>query len=716
MPKTQERAANDNGTISAERAFKPKWFQFPDELPNGEFRGFENRKDATQVRGAWVLGQNVRFRDSGLPNLREGYSPIGTEATDSTPVGRGWVFETREGDVYELKEYDGGLHFFLVGTSTEFSLLKSGFTKNKEFGYANIGESGGAFHTFFCNGVDAWQEWNGAHASVASVGAATITKSGATAWNAMPVPFYSSGVRKVMVNGIEFTYTGGDGTDTITGVSPNPVTSGITSGMMAVQSPRTPSWRVYMPFLAVSTGTFHVGDTITGVTSANTATVARVAQDNTFIVVENPSGVFTPGETIGNGGGATVALAGYLDSTQGPPLASIITSHLSRIHCWSAAKRSVWAYSVLDDPYCWSVFAEDTAGGRKDIDFGGAGTAFGRINQTVIGYKKRGIVFLNFVQTGQRTDVPVYTPLLQSDDKGTTLGAISQRSTFSSPFGMISITVDARMILLTGISDNNQPAYFILSDPIQPVFNMGDHNDASGICVDGVLWYSFKSSASSDLNDTVMVGDLRRKTVDAYGNSIPLRWDLPTVGWFVRDWTAVPDGMGGASVHWQSSLNSNTYNVDPDSKQDDNGGFTASARTWSEYLGAPLIRKKADRAFVEILMRDNSDIDATLLLDEEGSTARIVKNLKGTDTGNRFGNEAFNPLGSSIYGSQRIGSNGMVDDRRRYRYYFELKGTFWFFTAALQFDTDAENSDFEVVRFGIHVVEYEKFTPKALAK
>lgn len=704
---------NNYPPIFAGRDNKPRWWLFPDQLPNGEFRGYENRLDATKVRGAFVLGQNVKFRDSAQPTLREGYDPLGTEASNAYPVDRAWVFTTREGDVYELKAYNGGLYYWLRGTSTDFTLLKSGYTAGNEFGYANIGESGGAFHTMFCNGVEAWAEFNGAYATVASVTANTITKAG-TVWNALAVPFYTTG--SVNIGGVDYAYTGGAGTTTLTGVTPDPSAGGVVAGNLAVQCPRAPTFRVFLPFKAAASGPFTVGETVTGGTSGKTATVQRVAEDGTYIVVTSPSGNFTAGETLtGGSSGKTGVLNFSIDNTLGPPLASVIASHLSRMHCWSAVKRSVWAFSMLDDPYCWTVFSDDTTGGRKDIDFGGAGTAFGRLNQTIIGYKDRGLTTLQFVQTGQRTDVPVYNQIIQSDDKGTTVGAVGQKSTFTSPYGMVSVTTDDKMIILTGISANNQPDFTIISDPIQPTFTRGDHSNGSGVCVDGVIWYSYKASTDSGSNDAVLTGDLRRRSVDAYGNLIPLRWDVPFVGWQPADWTAVPSTGGGSDVHWHSSLNSNSYEVLGDQKVDNGGSFTALVRTWAESFGDAAVRKTIDRVFVEILLRENSIVNATLLYDDNGFTSQLTKVLSGAETQYRFGSTTFNPFGATPFGAERFGSNGEMDDRQRYRFYFELTNAPWFFNLSLSLESDTENSDFELIRWGVHVSDYELNTPSALA-
>lgn len=62
-------------------------------------------------------------------------------------------------------------------------------------------------------------EWNGAVTTMLSATVNTITKSGAT-WAASG--FYVTRDKKVVINGTEYTYTGGETTATLTGVTPSP--------------------------------------------------------------------------------------------------------------------------------------------------------------------------------------------------------------------------------------------------------------------------------------------------------------------------------------------------------------------------------------------------------------------------------------------------------------------------------------------------------------
>ena len=84
------------------------------------------------------------------------------------------------------------------------------------------------------NGSTNIYEWSGAEATVASVTTNTITKQGASYWD--QEGFYQTGTRQVTINGTVYTYTGGEGTLTLTGVTPDP--TGTAVGSLAFQTIR----------------------------------------------------------------------------------------------------------------------------------------------------------------------------------------------------------------------------------------------------------------------------------------------------------------------------------------------------------------------------------------------------------------------------------------------------------------------------------------------
>lgn len=603
-----------------------KWFVFPDMLQDQQWRGFQNKYDVTRNRGAFVIGQNITFGDTGNPTLRSGFEVVGSEAADATPVKRGWTYETRDGVQFTLKAYDTFVYYFLHGVSTSFALLKSGFTSGLEFGYGNIGKTADATnHTIFCNGTDDWYRFNGAYATVASVTANTITKSGATTWTAIGA--YSTGTRSFIINGTEFAYTGGEGTTTLTGVTPDPSAAGITVDMLAVQSPQV---------------------------------VAALS-----------------------------ALKG-----------SVVMAHDGRLHARLDTKPSVWDYSKLDDPFDWTAGNTDSDGGAKEVEFGGPIVAYGKLNKKILCFKKRLIKSLEFLQFGSRVDSPRYDTLTSTDDKSTSLGATNQKSTFSSPYGMILVTPSKRLALLTGVTQNNEPLYTFLSDPIEPVFTQGVHDQGTGIFADNYLWYAFKSDNNSTYNDVVVRCDMSR-----YAQTGRFVWDAPYVGWNVNDFSIAFNATTNRNdVYFHSSINSTTYRIIPD-KLDAGQAFTTTLRSHAETFGSPNDQKLIDRAFVEIYMLENSEILATLLYDEDGVSGQVETTLLGTDSDNLFDSSTYNPFGASSFGSQKIGSNPNIDDLKKYRFELEVKPNTRLFNLSLQLSEEEANSDYELVRYGYRLKE-----------
>lgn len=620
-----------------------RWYVYPDDLPSQRFAGFSNREDQSFLRGSFVVGQNFTFGTSGLPANRKGFEVVGTEAADSTPVRRAWVYETRDGTQYELKIYDTKLVFWLVGTSTDYSILKTGLTANTDWGFANIGRTSDAtMYCIFSNGTDGVFKFSGANTTVASTTINTITKSGTNTWTQ---DGFASATNSVVINGVEYSYTGGEGTTTLTGVTPDP--TGNAAGSLIVQAVETVS-----------------------------------------------------------------ALSGVKGS--------VLMAHDGRLHMRLDSKKSIWNFSKLDDPFNFTVASPDEDGnaGSKEIEFSGPITAFGKLNKTILCFKKRQIKLLDFTQVGSRVDLSRYQTLVSADDKGTTLGAMNQKCVFSTPLGMVFLTADKRLALLSGVTANNEPQYMFISDPIQPIFNVGVWDDAVGICVDNVIYLAFKQDENSTYNDTVLRGDMTRQSIDTLGRVLPIRWDSPTVGWNVSDWTVTYNTTTGKNdIHWHSSINSGSYKL-IDQKTDAGSGFTTTIRTWAENMGFPTLQKKIEEAFIEIRMTENTTPLVTLLYDEDGFTSTDETQLTGTgdDVNYRFGGTTYNPFGATSFGSEKFGSNTESNSNPVYRFHIEVNPNIFFYNISMQISTDGDGQDYEVVRFGYKVTEINPETDRKYLK
>lgn len=685
-----------------------KWISFPESLPTQKFTGYQTRYDETQNRGAFLVGQNVKMTQAQTPTLRDGFELIGTNLADSYPVQRAWVFETREGAQFELKAYDTGVYYYLWGTSTDWALLKSGFTAALDFGYGNIGKSANTTAScFFSNGTDGVYEFNGAYATIASVTGSTITKTGSSTWAG--AGFYDADITASTIAFVASSPA------TITDSGSGFVTAGFKAGMTIAIS-GTVSNNVTRTIATVSAGTLTLttGETLVGEGAGSSFTIEQVRT----VIYQGTVYTYTGGESTTTLTGVTpdptlqpIAAGGIvvqqpnkqnqLNTIQG----SVMMAHDGRLHMRYDAKADVWQYSKLDDPFDFTTGSSDGDGGAKEIEFGGAILSFAKLNQTAQALKTRLIKNLNFNQVGSKVDSPQYTTLVSADDKGTSLGATNQKSTFSTPFGLVFITPDNRMVLLTGVTANNQPQYFFLSDPVAEVFSQGVHDTGAGICVDNRIYYSFKQNNQSTFNDVEIQGNMLRQTFDAQGRAIPIFWDTPNVGVNCNDYTAVYNSaVQKFQVHRHSSLNSNSFAI-IDNKTDETNSFTGIVRTWGEVFGAPDQQKLIDYVMVEIKMLQNSVVTATVLFDQNGASGQQSYTLSGADTGNMVQTALYNPFGASPYGEQRIGSNTQQQNLQRYIYWLELNPNQEFFSVALQLSTDTENSDFELIRFGYRLVQ-----------
>ena len=728
-----------------------KWIIYPDALSSGRFGGLNEREDETQQVGDFVLGENVTFANARIPTVRSGFDVIGTEATDSTAVKRAWVFENRNGEQYELKAYDQYVDYWLIGQSTEWKHLLTGLTPGLNFGYANIGKTSELTNqTLFCNGTDDWYKFSGSWTTYVSDNGSNII----TVSTVLSTPAYLTTKNLIKTNYVDWAaVTNGSFRFTLDGVARNvdaidftgvtsmdDVATKIQTAIRALTSKtETVVWNntskrmVITSSIATTTSAITVLTTSTGTVGTDISGNGMVSWLNGDVgTVTNRAGSnFEDTGTIVDATGAQISYTG-LDGynfigcsavpatpTVGDRLlqapisinnldgfkSSVMMSHDGRVHARLDSKKSIWNYSKLDDYDDWTASTADGAGGAKEVEFGGPITSFGKLNKTALCLKANIIKTLSFDQVGTRLDSPVYRSLITADDKGTTLGAINQKSTFSTPMGLVFTTPDKRMVLLTGVTANNEPQYLFISDPVQPIFSTGVHDEATGICVDGVIWYAFKQNVDSTYNDVVIRGDMTRQTTTSDNKIIPIMWDTPYIGWNVADWTVVYDStLGKNVVHWHSAINSGSYKVITD-KTDATNTFSSTIRTWSDTFGLPSVQKKIDYFFLEVKMTENTQLLVTLLYDENGVTGTSEFTLLGTDTEYQFSSEEYNPIGSSPYGWQKFGSNELISDLKKYRFYLETENNLYFYNIAMQISSDDPGGDFQLIRFGYRLTE-----------
>lgn len=193
--------------------------------------GYRNREDITNLPpGVLIKGsQNILSNVSERIQIRQGYSLDGATSDVASAIESSFDWLTRNNGEKHLRAgfltsagNDGKLQYRYVSTAGVVSwrdLLAS--LTSVSYNFTTFWDTTENLRVvLFVNGVSEITEWNGAVTEISGVTANTITKTGDT-W--ADTGFYTAGTRSLVINGTTYTYTGGDGTLTLTGVSPSPV-------------------------------------------------------------------------------------------------------------------------------------------------------------------------------------------------------------------------------------------------------------------------------------------------------------------------------------------------------------------------------------------------------------------------------------------------------------------------------------------------------------
>lgn len=194
--------------------------------------GYRNREDVTNLpAGVLIVGsQNVQTNVSERVQIRQGYSLDGAVSSLAAPVLSSFDFLTRGNGEVHLRAggltsagNDGVLQYRYIATNGTVSwrnLIAS--LTSVAYNFTTFWRTDESLRVaLFVNGASQIQEWNGATTTLLSATSNTITKAGTDSWE--DAGFYvSQSGRSVVINGNVYTYTGGETTTTLTGVSGSP--------------------------------------------------------------------------------------------------------------------------------------------------------------------------------------------------------------------------------------------------------------------------------------------------------------------------------------------------------------------------------------------------------------------------------------------------------------------------------------------------------------
>lgn len=193
--------------------------------------GYRNREDVTNLQpGVLIVGsQNVSTNVSERIQIRKGYTVDGDISTVNAPILSSFDWLTRNNGEKHLRAgdltsagNDGKLQYRYVdsvGVVTWRDLMTSLTSVAFNFcKYWNTTEN--LREVLFVDGSTNVYRWNGATAVILSTTGNTITKTGTESW--LDAGFYATANKSIVINGNTYTYTGGESTTTLTGITGNP--------------------------------------------------------------------------------------------------------------------------------------------------------------------------------------------------------------------------------------------------------------------------------------------------------------------------------------------------------------------------------------------------------------------------------------------------------------------------------------------------------------
>lgn len=193
-----------------------------------KFPGFKAREDQTTLDPQTLVypSQNVVLNTAGRVALVKGYAPDGaTSPTIDSGILSHFDFINFKGNARNVRAgflttalNDGKLQYrYDNGTTVTWKDLMTGLT-NVRLSFCSYWDNTALVKLMlWVDGTNNIFAWNGALTTLASATATTVTKQGTTTW--AQEGFSTTGSRSIVINGVTATYSGGETTTTLTGVS-----------------------------------------------------------------------------------------------------------------------------------------------------------------------------------------------------------------------------------------------------------------------------------------------------------------------------------------------------------------------------------------------------------------------------------------------------------------------------------------------------------------
>lgn len=209
------------------------------------FIGYITKPDETNVPTTDSLGQigialikgsqNVLINDAEKVAPRLGYELDGDADPTIAGIESSFDWLTSTNSERNLRAGNGKLQYRFVDSDEDISYidLMTGLPST-EMQFTTWWDTNENIDLLlFVDGRDKIHKWSGAVTTLASVTVNSITKQGSTTF--AQERFFTLADKQIVINGIVYTYTGGETSDTLTGVTPDPTLGGHAVGSVIQQ-------------------------------------------------------------------------------------------------------------------------------------------------------------------------------------------------------------------------------------------------------------------------------------------------------------------------------------------------------------------------------------------------------------------------------------------------------------------------------------------------
>ena len=201
---------------------KTKNYQTTDEV-----LGYATKPDPTNIDPRFLVdgSKNVIINEQEKVSNRNGYTRVGASNTALTAVRSATTWNTSTGTALPMRVYDDELEVYLAtidGVAVNaWTRVMSGLDTSNLVRFTTWWDTAETLDLLlFVISDSNIYEWSGLVTTIASATTDTITKNGTDTWAQARAA--TAGTTQVQINGTTYTYTGGEDTTTLTGVTPDP--------------------------------------------------------------------------------------------------------------------------------------------------------------------------------------------------------------------------------------------------------------------------------------------------------------------------------------------------------------------------------------------------------------------------------------------------------------------------------------------------------------